>query len=256
MNGLDWVDYTIGFCTILPWSLVVVLAFPRTVKPKEWIGIFLALFFGWLSTYLILQLHPILWPETDFVSKKKVSLLTQTAHLAFIQAGMTEETCKIFFIMLLSAIFGYDRKKKFFSRNVVLWGAFVALGFSLIENSHYIAREPMEKKWNLFLARTIHSSNIHLLINLCFSLFLVKSNHKPHPDRWYYLCFAFFLAVAQHGVVDFLLIPGATIGLWIATAMFVGIWVWVVGDWKKFLSQRDDKNTRMPASEYSSQSNV
>ncbi|ABZ93392.1 Conserved hypothetical protein [Leptospira biflexa serovar Patoc strain 'Patoc 1 (Ames)'] len=236
MKEIGFYDYLIGAATVLPWAIVIWKAYKPKKGWQEVFGIILALVFGWLSTDLILRLHPIFWPEADFSPKKKVSLLTQTAHMAFIQAGITEETFKIFFIMILSFVFGYDRKTKLFSPNVVLFGAFVAMGFSFIENTHYIFREPEEKKWNLFIARTVHSSNIHLLINLCFSLFLLKSNFKADDSsKKVTILFGFVLAVLQHGVVDFLLIPGATIGLWISTAMFVGIWVWVVGDWRELI---------------------
>ncbi|TGM38278.1 PrsW family intramembrane metalloprotease [Leptospira biflexa] len=236
MKEIGFYDYLIGAATVLPWAIVIWKAYKPKKGWQEVFGIILALVFGWLSTDLILRLHPIFWPEADFSPKKKVSLLTQTAHMAFIQAGITEETFKIFFIMILSFVFGYDRKTKLFSPNVVLFGAFVAMGFSFIENTHYIFREPEEKKWNLFIARTIHSSNIHLLINLCFSLFLLKSNFKADDSsKKVTILFGFVLAVLQHGVVDFLLIPGATIGLWISTAMFVGIWVWVVNDWRELI---------------------
>ncbi|MCW7489275.1 PrsW family intramembrane metalloprotease [Leptospira meyeri] len=236
MKEIGPIDYLIGAFTILPWAIVIWKAYKPKKGWQEVFGILLALFFGWLSTDLILRLHPILWPETDFMPKKKVSMLSQTAHLAFIQAGITEETFKIFFIMVLSFILGYDKKTKTFSPNVVLFGSFVAMGFSFIENTHYIAREPDEKKFDLFIARTVHSSNIHLLINLCFSLFLLKSNLRiESANKRLYIILGFALAVMQHGVVDFLLIPGSIIGLWIATSLFVGIWVWTVNDWRELV---------------------
>lgn len=246
MKEIGPIDYLIGSFTILPWAIVIWKAYKPKKGWQEVMGIFLALFFGWLSTDLILRLHPILWPETDFMPKKKVSMLTQTAHLAFIQAGITEETFKIFFIMVLSFVLGYDKKTKTFSPNVVLFGSFVAMGFSFIENTHYIAREPDEKKFDLFVARTVHSSNIHLLINLCFSLFLLKSNLKiDNANKRLYIALGFALAVMQHGVVDFLLIPGSIIGLWIATSLFVGIWVWTVNDWRELVVDRKHQSTEI-----------
>lgn len=248
-------DYFIGALSVLPWMVVVWKAYAPRKTYREILSIVFGLLCGWLSTVIILQLHPILWPETDFVSKKKVSLLTQTAHIAFIKAGMVEEGFKIFFILVLSFIFGYDYKKKRFLTPVVMIAGFVAMGFSLIENTEYIHREVDGKKLDLFIARTIHSSNIHLLINLCFALFLLKSNKlNDLRSKVELIGFAFCLSVIQHGVVDFLLIPGATIGLWIATALFVGIWVWVTRDWRELI-YLDDKKTLIPASEYSSQSN-
>lgn len=242
-DPISSLDYLYGVLSVLPWAVVVWRAYTPKKTHKELFGILFGLICGWLATVIILKLHPVLWPETDFVTKKKVSLLTQTAHIAFIKAGMVEESFKIFFILVLSFLFGYDYKTKKFTTPVVLIAAFVAMGFSLIENTEYIFREVDGKKLDIFIARTIHSSNIHLLINLCFSLFLLKSNSKiTKQSKIELLVFAFVLSVVQHGVVDFLLIPGAVIGLWVATALFVGIWVWVVSDWRNYIVIENTSN--------------
>ncbi|TGN10471.1 PrsW family glutamic-type intramembrane protease [Leptospira ilyithenensis] len=252
---LTLLDYLIGSLSVLPWGIVLWKSFPKKLSRNAQIGIVMALLLGWVSTVLILWLHPVIWPQTDFVTKKKVSMLTQTAHLAFIQAGMMEESFKILFILLLSFALSFDFKTKSFLPESALFAGFVAMGFSFIENTHYIVREVSERKLDIFLARTIHSSNIHLLINLCFGMFLLKSNSKEVGEKVRYLFFAFLLAVLQHGVVDFLLIPGASFGQWVASAMFVGIWVWVVRDWRVYVTAYLlDKKTLIPASEYSSQS--
>jgi RsiW-degrading membrane proteinase PrsW (M82 family) len=248
-------DYLLGTLSVLPWAFAIYKAYTLPKSRNTKIGIIFGLLLGWVSTVLIIWLHPLLWPQTDFVPKRKVSLLTSTAHLAFIQAGMMEETFKISFILLLSFAFGFDYNKKLFRTESILFAGFVALGFSLVENTQYIAREVIDKKFEIFLARTIHSSNIHLLINLCFGFFMLKSNEKMGKDKILFLLFALGLAIIQHGVVDFLLIPGALLGQWVATSLFVGIWVWVVRDWRVWISNHlDDKNTLIPASEYSSQS--
>ncbi|TGL59284.1 PrsW family intramembrane metalloprotease [Leptospira ognonensis] len=248
-------DYVFGTLSIFPWAFAIYKAYTLPKSRSTKIGIVFALLLGWVSTVLIIWLHPILWPQTDFVPKRKVSLLTSTAHLAFIQAGMMEETFKISFILLLSFALGFDYEKKNFRTETVLFSGFVALGFSLVENTQYIAREISDKKFEIFLARTIHSSNIHLLINLCFGFFMLKSNGKENKERIIFLFAALGLAILQHGVVDFLLIPGAVFGQWVATALFVGIWVWVVRDWRVWIVPYfEDKKTLIPASEYSSQS--
>jgi hypothetical protein len=85
----------------------------------------------------------------------------------------------------------------------------------------------------MFLGRTFFSSNIHLLINLCFSIFLLKSNTTE--NKLLLIGYAYVLAVLQHGVVDFFLLPGSRFGNWLSTAMFVGIWVWVVRDLRTYV---------------------
>ena len=91
----------------------------------------------------------------------------------------------------------------------------------------------------MFLGRTVFSSNIHLLINLCFALFLLKSNQPNRiTEKLVLIFYGYVLAVFQHGVVDFFLLPGSRFGSWLSTAMFVGIWVWVVRDMRKYVYQR------------------
>lgn len=204
-------------------------------KPSKKVKIILlALFLGFISTRIILFLHPIIWPEIDF-KPRKTSMLTATVHLAFIQAGMMEETFKILLILILATFLGYDRLEKKWTKDTVLIGAFVALGFAFTENYSYIHKEIMNK-FQMFTGRLLYSSNIHLLINLCFSLFLLKSNElKANKDKLNLLIRAFFLAVIQHGVVDFFLIPSSKFGIWLSVSMFIGIWVWVVGDLRKYV---------------------
>ncbi|MBE7410583.1 MAG: PrsW family intramembrane metalloprotease [Leptospiraceae bacterium] len=219
--------------SILPWGLALFM-----LHPEKWLRKFflatVSIVFGFLSTQVVLFLHPILWPEVE-KKVKKVSLLSQTAHIAFIQAGMMEETFKILFILLIILVFGYNFKKREFHKNSVLISGFVALGFSLIENYTYISKQTVNFRFEIFIGRTIHSSNIHLLINLCFSLFLLKSNNKSWKEKILTIAYGFFLAVFQHGVVDFFLLPSSKFGSWLATALFVGIWVWVVKDMRKFV---------------------
>ncbi len=231
-------DYLIGLGTIFPWGLTLILLFPIQDKPRAALGIFLALALGWASTVLILWIHPLIWPETDFSMNRKTSILTQTAHLAFVQAGMMEEFFKSLGILLLGLALTFNFKTKLWTKSTVLLAGFVALGFSWIENTQYISSElDNMRRIELFVARTVHSANIHLMINLCFGFFLLKSNsRKTWQDKAILVSFAFALAVFQHGVVDFLLIPGSIFGQWISTALFVGIWVWVVRDWREFIS--------------------
>ncbi|MCE9499252.1 MAG: PrsW family intramembrane metalloprotease, partial [Leptospira sp.] len=200
----------------------------------------LALALGYLSTVIILSLHPLLWPEVG-TRPKRMSILTQTAHIAFIQAGIMEETFKIIFILLLSFAFAFSWKKFQFQKDVVLIAGFVALGFSLFENFQYINKQSPNARLEIFIGRTIHSSNIHLLINLCFGLFLLKSNGKGIKERIILISYGFFLAIAQHGVVDFFLLPSSRFGTWLATALFVGIWVWVVRDMRKYVYEINPK---------------
>jgi len=235
-----------GFFSILPWAFALLSSFTRknplhpNLNSTEyfirilWISL-LGFLAGILSTFLILEVAPLIWPNVDLKPKRPKSLLTQTIHLAFIQAGMVEEFFKIALIMLISFFFLRTKEGKW-KKEIVLVAAFTALGFAFIENSHYIINEVPNKRWQTFIGRSIHSSNIHMLINLTFALFCLKSNSIfDSSQKWFYIGAAFLLAVIQHGVVDFFLIPSSVIGGWIATVMFVGIWVWVVRDFRVYI---------------------
>jgi RsiW-degrading membrane proteinase PrsW (M82 family) len=233
-----------GFFSILPWAYAIWVSFPKNNESGiasnkfliKLIGFsILAFLAGILSTYLILELNPILWPQVNIKPKRPQSLLTQTVHIAFIQAGMIEESFKIGFILLIGLLF-FRSEQGDWEKGIFLIAGFTALGFAFIENSYYIITEIPEKRLETFLGRTVHSSNIHLLINLTFALFCLKSNQiQSIANKWYLILGAFFLAVIQHGVVDFFLIPSSILGAWIATALFVGIWVWVVRDFRVFV---------------------
>lgn len=224
----------LAFCSILPWAFFLYVLHPETNNNKLLLAI-LALCLGILSTKVILSLHPILWPDVDFKPKKTATILSQTVYISFIQAGMMEETFKELFILFLGVLFAFNHKLKIWTKDVVIIGGFVALGFAFIENYVYINKDST-KIVEMFLGRTIFSSNIHLLINLCFTLFLLKSNDSKHLSEKILLIFyGYILAILQHGVVDFFLLPGSRFGNWLSTAMFVGIWVWVVRDMRTYV---------------------
>ena len=224
----------LAFGSILPWAFFLYILHPGESSRKLLLA-FLAICMGILSTAVILYLHPIIWPEVDFKPKKVATILSQTVYIAFIQAGMMEETFKELFILFLGLVFAFNRSARAWTKDIVLIGGFVAFGFALIENYTYISKDNT-KVFDMFLGRTMYSSNIHLLINICFSLFLLKSNRQEKlSDKLILIAYAYFLAIMQHGVVDFFLLPGSRFGGWLSTAMFVGIWVWVVRDMRKYV---------------------
>ncbi len=231
LSSLDSKILLLSVLSILPWAFFLFVLQPSSNGRKFFIS-FCAFGLGILSTQFILYLHPILWPEVNFKPKKATSMLSQTVYISFIQAGMMEETFKESFILFLSLVTGFDFKEKKFHKDVILIGAFVALGFACVENYVYIAKDNI-KIVDMFLGRTFYSSNIHLLINLCFALFLLKTNTSS--EKLILILYGYFLAVMQHGIVDFFLLPGSRFGNWLSTAFFVGIWVWVVRDLRKYV---------------------
>lgn len=237
LSDLSFMSVLLAFCSILPWAFFLFALHPGANARKFLIAI-LALALGILSTKIILSLHPIIWPDVDFKPKRTVTILSQTVYISFIQAGMMEETFKELFILLLGLLFAFNRTLKTWTKDVVLIGGFVAFGFAFIENYVYISKDST-KIVEMFIGRTVFSSNIHLLINLCFALFLLKSNEQTHTSEKLLLIFyGYILAIFQHGVVDFFLLPGSRFGNWLSTAMFVGIWVWVVRDIRKYVYQK------------------
>jgi RsiW-degrading membrane proteinase PrsW (M82 family) len=237
LSELSIPSVLLAFGSILPWAFFLYVLHPGNNTRKFLIAV-LALCLGVLSTKVILSLHPIIWPEIDFKPKKTATILSQTVYISFIQAGMMEETFKELFILLLGFLFAFNRSAKVWTKDIVLIGGFVAFGFSFIENYVYISKDTT-KIVEMFLGRTIYSSNIHMLINVCFSLFLLKSNEQDKlSDKLILIAYAYVLAILQHGVVDFFLLPGSRFGSWLSTAMFVGIWVWVVRDMRKYVYEK------------------
>ncbi|PJZ68258.1 PrsW family intramembrane metalloprotease [Leptospira perolatii] len=223
--------------SILPWGFILVYLHPKNSVQRVVLLIIASLALGWLSTELVLAIHDFLWPDVPVMGQGKKPqghILTQTAHIAFVQAGMMEEACKSILILGFSYLVSYNRKAKYFYSDVVLIGGFVALGFAGVENFQYISGANELERVPMFVGRTLKSTNAHLLINLCFVLFLLKSNLKAPSEKLFYLFRAFLLAVVQHGLFDFFVLPNARFGSWVATSLFVGIWVWVVKDYRKY----------------------
>jgi RsiW-degrading membrane proteinase PrsW (M82 family) len=233
--GVDTTHLLLAFLTILPWGFVIYY-FQPTGRVRKLLIILGAFILGILSTKLILTLHPVLWPEVNF-KPKRTTVLSQTVYIAFVQAGMLEETFKILLILLFSYFVAFDRKLKLWKKDVILIGAFVALGFAFVENYVYIHKDNNPKVvMNMFIGRAVFSSNIHLLINICFALFLFKSNfEETKGEKFILVLYGYFLAILQHGIVDFFLLPSSRFGTWLASAFFVGIWVWVARDLRKYI---------------------
>ncbi|TGN04164.1 PrsW family glutamic-type intramembrane protease [Leptospira dzoumogneensis] len=224
--------------SIFPWGFYLIYTQPNTGREKRFFFIiFFALLLGWISTELVLRASAFIWPETEIKAKVAKSILSQTAFLAFVKAGMMEELCKSILIVSLSLILAFDWKKKEFLPETFLVGGFVALGFAGIENYHYILTAKEDDRIHTFILRTLKSSNAHLLINLCFALCLIKSNKRQFPDKYWYILSGFLLAVVQHGLFDFFVIPVGRFGHWAATALFVGIWVWIVKDRRVYMKE-------------------
>lgn len=234
ISDLSFPSVVLAFASILPWSFFLYVLHPGTHSRKLLLAL-LALLLGVLSTKIILSLHPIIWPDVDFKPKRTATILSQTVYISFIQAGMMEETFKELFILLLGLLVAFNYSLKKWNKDVVLIGGFVAFGFACIENYVYINKDP-NKMMEMFLGRAMFSSNIHLLINLCFTLFLLKSNGSAtSSEKILLIIYGYLLAILQHGVVDFFLLPGSKFGSWLAIALFVGIWVWVVRDMRRYV---------------------
>lgn len=233
IKKLEFTYLAYAIFSIFPWGFALYTLHPVSKTKKRFL-LLIALLAGILSTKIILELSGILWPDVNF-RPRRISLLSQTVHMAFIQAGMMEETFKILFIMLLSLVFAYDFDNKKWKIECILVAGFVALGFSLVENYIYISKQISGTIFSTFIGRAIYSSNIHLLINLCFALFMIKSNFQLGRDKLIFILYGYILAIIQHGVVDFFLLPASRFGNWVATALFVGVWVWVVKDMREYV---------------------
>lgn len=237
LKSINFFHVVLSFASIAPWGYFLYALQPGKPSRKQ-IAVIVGFILGILSTQVILSLYPYLWPDVDFKPTRKNTFLSQTIYIAFIQAGMMEESFKVLFIILASLAIAFDWNTKKWTPNSVVIGGFVALGFSFIENYTYINKNET-RVYEMWVGRTLVSSNIHLLINMCFSLFLLKSNDAFRQDKVIVVLYGYLLAVFQHGVVDFFLIPGSKFGSWLSIALFVGIWVWVVQDMRKYVYEAE-----------------
>lgn len=136
----------------------------------------------------------------------------------------------------MGSIFLLSSKKRKWDSEIYFIAGFVALGFAGIENYLYLLPTSGGRDSVIqWVGRTFVSANIHLMVNLCFALFLIKSEFQTGSRKWILIAFGLFMAVFQHGLVDFFLIPGSKFGGWLAIWLFVGIWVWVAKDTRRYI---------------------
>ena len=227
-------DLILSIFSISPWVFILSILFPKD-KKSLFLCICLSLFLGYLSTVLVIYINDIFFNFSS-LKPKTVNILTYTAYISFIQAGMIEEVCKGLFAFILGFLFYFDKKEKLFRVEIFWISGFISLGFAGVENFNYI--QESSNKIALFIARTFHSSNIHLLIGLLFSLIILKKSFLERTFKFMFLLEAFLIAILVHGLVDFFLIPGSKMGRFLSTLLFVFVWAWVVLNYRNYIVNR------------------
>ena len=227
-------DFLLSFFSVILWIIVLLFLFPTSKNNKKlFFGVVVSLFLGYLSTFMVLYINDILF-HINSLKPKIPNILTSTIYISFIQAGMIEEMCKGLIALLFSYFVAFDKKLFQWKKEIVLISAFVGLGFAWVENFNYI--QESSNKIELFVARTFHSSNIHLLLGLLFSLLILKGNYqKTIKKNFLRIVQSFLVCVFLHGLVDFFLIPASRIGLWLSTLLFIFIWAWVVKNYRLYI---------------------
>jgi protease PrsW len=139
--------------------------------------------------------------------------VSTAAYLAFVVAGVTEETAK-FLTVRFSAY-----NSLYFSQpeDGLIYTAAVALGFATLENVIYLISYGLQ----VILARGLFSNLAHVLFSSLwgFPLGLVKLGYIKHKILIY---LGLAGAIAAHGAFDFLFFTG-TVYTWLVLPLFLGM---------------------------------
>jgi RsiW-degrading membrane proteinase PrsW (M82 family) len=144
----------------------------------------------------IAVIEGLLYPSPGGVSGLSNLSIGTAAYVAFVVAGVTEETGK--FLVVKQTMF----KSRFFDEPVdgIVYSAAVALGFASLENVGYL----LGSGWQTILLRGFFSVIAHVLFSAVWGYPLAISKVHHGAVRWY-VWFWLVAAMASHGLFDFLL---------------------------------------------------
>jgi RsiW-degrading membrane proteinase PrsW (M82 family) len=131
--------------------------------------------------------------------------LTLTLFVAFIEAGLLEEFFKNgFFLLAIRFFFPATANENFALKpyDIFALGAFVGLGFGLLENANY-AFNPELGKLSVLLDRAYTAIPAHIIMNATFGFLKAKKLNL-------FLCFA--ASILIHSVYDFFALPSTLLG--------------------------------------------
>jgi len=207
------------FLAFLPVLLITLYIYHKD-KNKEPPKLLLKLFIlGILSCILVVEITSILKMILPFMTKaNRYSNYLNFFLYTFIGVGFIEELCKWFIVYFI----GYNNKEFNESFDIIVYSAFVSLGFALIENIIYIQSE---KTIKTAFFRAISSVPTHAFIAVFMGYLLLqaKTNHLKNNKKQaknYLLC-SILIPTLLHGTYDFCILSNIKL----LTTIFIALLV-------------------------------
>jgi RsiW-degrading membrane proteinase PrsW (M82 family) len=139
----------------------------------------------------------------------------QVAYMAFVVAGLTEESFKFLFLFLLVWRSSHFNEKF----DGIVYAVFVSLGFSAVENLMYVLHHGQSV--GLFRALTAVPAHALFGVVMGYHLGIARMNEDIRTGH---LMMAFLMPVLLHGVYDFILMSGHELTLLIFVPYLLYLW--------------------------------
>lgn len=208
--------------SIIPVILLMIFIYRKDKYEKEPVKMLVKAFLGGIVSVIIV--FPIVYLFNS------IYYTESTFYLAFVEAGIPEETAK--FLMLYLIIW----KNKNFNEYMdgIVYAAFVGLGFACVENIMYVfsaAGESFGTGVSTSITRALLSVPAHFLFGIImgyfFSLAKFNNGHKVK-----YLLTGLLLAILAHGLFDWLLMTMGALGNGISALLLIGFIILDIYLWK------------------------
>lgn len=168
-------------------------------EPKAWL--WKAVLFGALSAVLDLIILSPLPKPTDLVPGSEGTALGGILT-AFLSAGIPEEACKMFMLMLLI------RKNPYFDDKMdgIVYASYIGLGFAGLENILYLVNN-LDNFASVAISRAIFAIPGHFFFGVIMGYFvsLAYFASRTRVGRTRYLILAYLVPVLCHGIYDSIL---------------------------------------------------
>lgn len=178
-------------------------------KPRQKGLMIRTFFFGAAVAIPVALIESFLYPGSV---QNNLSLAT-SAYLAFVVAGVTEESGK-FLVMRFSA---YTSPHFNQPEDGLIYTASVALGFATLENVIYVLSYGLQ----VILARGLFSNLAHVLFSSLWGYPLGLAKLGLIKNK-YLVYLGLVGAMVAHGVFDFLFLTG-TVYTWLVIPLFAGM---------------------------------
>lgn len=175
-----------------PSIALLIFIYQKDRYDREPAGLLFALFFlGILSTI------PVYFIEKFLVTLNPYSILFR----AFIVAGLTEETSKLFIVNKIA----YNNRNYNEKLDGIIYSVFVSLGFATAENFLYVFTKQINYIYT-GVSRALFAVPAHMLFAITMGYYLSLAKFSPNYGlRKIYILESLLIPVLLHGAYDFIL---------------------------------------------------